>query len=51
MAVMSVVIYQLLMLMSCQRNEGQNRDKMIANTPYENVAQLKYLGGTVKIKV
>jgi hypothetical protein len=35
------------MLLSFHQNAGQNHDKMIANRPFENVAQLKYLGTTV----
>jgi hypothetical protein len=30
------------MLLSCQQNAGQNHDKKIANTSFENVAQFKY---------
>jgi hypothetical protein len=35
-------------LLSCHQNAGQNHDMKIANRPFENVAQLKYLGMTVK---
>jgi hypothetical protein len=38
------------MLLSRHQNAGQNRDTRIANRRFENVAQFKYLGTTVKNK-
>jgi hypothetical protein len=35
------------MLLSHQKNVGQNRDMKIANRSFENVSQFKYLGMTV----
>jgi hypothetical protein len=35
------------MLLSCHQNVGQNWDIKIANRPFENVSQYKYLGMTV----
>jgi hypothetical protein len=35
------------MLLSRHQNVGQNRDIKIANRPFENVSQFKYLGTTV----
>jgi hypothetical protein len=32
------------MLLSCQKNVGQNQDIKIANRSFENVSQFKYLG-------
>jgi hypothetical protein len=36
------------MLLSRHQNAGQNHDIKIANSCFENVAHLKYLGTTVK---
>jgi hypothetical protein len=36
------------MLLSHYQNAAQNHDIMIANRSFENVAQFKYLGMTVK---
>jgi hypothetical protein len=36
------------MLLSCNQNVGQNRDKKIGNRSFENVTQFRYLGTTVK---
>jgi hypothetical protein len=36
------------MLLSCHQNAGQKHDVNIANRSFENVAQFKYLGMTVK---
>jgi hypothetical protein len=36
------------MLLSRHQNAGQNHDIKIANGSFENMAQLKYLGTTVK---
>jgi hypothetical protein len=38
------------MLLSCHQNAGQNHDMKTANRSFENVAQFKYLGMTVKGK-
>jgi hypothetical protein len=35
------------MLLSCQKNAGQNPDIKIANRLFENVSQFEYLGTTV----
>jgi hypothetical protein len=35
------------MLLSRQKNVAQNRDIKIANRPFKNVSQIKYLGTTV----
>jgi hypothetical protein len=35
------------MLLSCHQNAGQNHDMKIANRPFENVAQFRYLGMTI----
>jgi hypothetical protein len=40
------------MLLSRHQNVGQNRDIKIANRPFENVSQFRYLGTTVsKVKL
>jgi hypothetical protein len=39
------------MLLSRQQNAGQNHDIKIATKFFENVAQFKYLGMTIKIKI
>jgi hypothetical protein len=36
--------------MSLHQNAGQNHDIKIANRSFENMAQFKYLGTTVKKK-
>jgi hypothetical protein len=36
------------MLLSRHQNAGQNHDIKIANRSFDNVAQFKYLGTTVK---
>jgi hypothetical protein len=36
------------MLLSCRQNAGQNHDMKMSNRFFENVAQFKYLGTTVK---
>jgi hypothetical protein len=38
------------MFLSRQQNVGQNRDTKIANRPFENVSQFKYLGNSSKSK-
>jgi hypothetical protein len=35
------------MLLSRHQNAGQNRDIKIANRPFENVSQIRYMGTTV----
>jgi hypothetical protein len=39
------------MLLSCQKNAGQNHDMKIGKRCFENVAQFKYLGTTVVNKI
>jgi hypothetical protein len=39
------------MLLSRHQNAGHNHDTYIANRSYENVAQFKYFGMTVHIKI
>jgi hypothetical protein len=38
------------MLLSCHQNAGQNHDIKLINRFFENVAQFKYLGRTVKVR-
>jgi hypothetical protein len=38
-------------LLSRHQNAGQNQDIKVANRCFENVAQFKYLGTAVKIKI
>jgi hypothetical protein len=37
--------------MSCHQNAGEKSDIKTGNTAFENVAQLKYFGTTVKVKL